>query len=55
MADKCGAVAYDLLGIPEVTSVERQLRAIEEVVRDLRRTTDDSGASGGDDDDHDDR
>jgi hypothetical protein len=42
MADKCGAVAYDLLSTPDVTSVERQLRAIEEVVRDLRRAVDNS-------------
>jgi hypothetical protein len=41
MADKSGAVAYDLLGTPDVASVERQLRAIEEVVRDLRRATED--------------
>jgi hypothetical protein len=49
MADKSGAVAYDLIGTPEVASVERQLRAIEEVVRDLRRAIDDAGDSDGGD------
>jgi len=43
MADKAGAVAYDLLSSPDVASVEQQLRAIEEVVRELRRATDDPG------------
>jgi hypothetical protein len=43
-ADKAGAVAYDLLSSPDIASVERQLRAIEEVVRDLRRATDEPDA-----------